>query len=184
MTTSASEVLVCSHLFTVKGYTNTRGIRLGRAIESPAFDAASHRWSVVFYPDGDDQDARGHISVFVELIATGGSSAGDVTVLNGFSLVDPIGAAPASEASKAPKIASVGHSAGGESRGIGRFMEHQRFEASPYLRDDCFTIKCVIGAVKGPGPPPLPVAASELQHDFDRLVVDVGRSEGTMSDVD
>ncbi|KAG0527901.1 hypothetical protein BDA96_06G273100 [Sorghum bicolor] len=58
-------------------------------------------------------------------------------------------------------------------------MEHQTFEASPYLRDDCFTIKCVIGAVKGPGPPPLPVAASELHHDFDRLVVDGGSSTPT-----
>jgi len=180
MTTSASEVSVCSHLFTVKGYTNTRGIGVGRAIESPAFDAAGHRWSIVSYPDGDDQDSRGHISVYIRRV--GGT--GDATVLYGFSLVDPTGAASAPEASKAPKIASFGRSAGGESRGIGRFMEHQRFEASPYLRDNCFTIKCVIGAVKGPGPPPLPVAASELQHDFDRLVVDVGRSEGTMSDVD
>jgi speckle-type POZ protein len=63
-------------------------------------------------------------------------------------------------------------------------MEHQRFEASPYLRDDCFTIKCVIGAIKGPGPPLLPASASELLHDFDRLVVDGGRSEDTMSNVD
>ncbi|XP_066344564.1 BTB/POZ and MATH domain-containing protein 4-like [Miscanthus floridulus] len=165
MTTSASEVSVCSHLFTVKGYTHTRGIGVGSAIQSPEFDAAGHRWSVVFYPDGDEQDSRGHISVCIRRV--GGT-----------------GVASAPEASKAPKIASFGHSAGGESRGIGRFMEHQTFEESPYQRDDCFTIKCVIGAVKGPGPPPLPVAASELQHDFDRLVVDVGRSEGTMSDVD
>ncbi|CAD6259211.1 unnamed protein product [Miscanthus lutarioriparius] len=112
MTTSASEVSVCSHLFTVKGYTHTRGIGVGIAIESPAFDAAGHRWSVVFYPDGDDQDSRGHISVYIRRV--GGT--GDATVLYGFSLVDPTGAASAPEASKAPKIASFGRSAGGESR--------------------------------------------------------------------
>lgn len=37
------------------------------------------------------------------------------------------------------------------------------FEASPYLRDDCFTIKCVVGAVKGPGPPPLPPLAARFR---------------------
>jgi speckle-type POZ protein len=178
MTMSSSEVSVCSHLFTVKGYTHTKGIGVGRAIESPAFDAAGHRWSVRFCPDGDEQDSRGHISICIRLV--GGT--GDATVLYGFSLVDPTGAAPAPEASKDPKIVTFGSGTG---RGTGRFMKHQTFEASPYLRDDCLTIKCVIGAIKGSGPPPLPASASELLlHDFDCLVVDGGRSKDTISDVD
>ncbi|RLM75532.1 BTB/POZ and MATH domain-containing protein 4-like [Panicum miliaceum] len=174
-TTSASEVSVSSHLFTVRGYANTKGIGVGVSIESPAFDAAGHRWSVVFYPDGEDQDASGHISVFVRLL----SEASDhVTVLYGFSLVDPTGAAPAAEASKAPKVATFG---GGDARGIGCFMEQETFEASPYLQDDCFTIKCVIGAVERPGSALAP-PASELPHGFDRLRVD-GAADDAWSDV-
>ncbi|CAL5070527.1 unnamed protein product [Urochloa decumbens] len=99
-TSSASEVSVSSHLFTVRGYANTKGIGVGRSVESPAFDAAGHRWSVAFYPDGEDQEASGHISVFVRLV---GAACGEATVLYGFSLVDLTGAAPAAEASKAPK---------------------------------------------------------------------------------
>jgi speckle-type POZ protein len=144
VTTSASEVSVSSHLFTVRGYGNTKGIGVGVSIESPAFDAAGHRWSVVFYPDGESQDASGQISVFVRLVS---EASDDVTVLYGFSLVDPTGAAPAEEASKAPKVSTFSC---GEARGVGCFMEQETFEASPYLQDNCFTIKCVIGAVKGP----------------------------------
>lgn len=181
MTTSASEVSVCSHLFTVKGYTHAKGIGVGTFIESPAFDAAGHRWSVVFYPDGCKQKARGHISVFVKLV----DSASDVTVLYGFSLVDPTGAAPDPEACKVPKVATF-RCSGDDSRerGLRCFMEHQRFEASPYLRDDCFTIKCVIGDVKGPGTALPPPPASELHQDLDRFVVDGGRAGDAMSDVD
>ncbi|RLM64352.1 BTB/POZ and MATH domain-containing protein 4-like [Panicum miliaceum] len=134
VTTSASEVSVSSHLFAVRGYGNTKGIGVGVSIESPAFDAAGHRWSVVFYPDGENQDASGQISVFVRLVS-------EASVL-----VDSTGAAPAAEASKAPKVATFRR---GDARGVGCFMEQETFEASPYLQDNCFTIKCVIGAVKG-----------------------------------
>ncbi|OEL24362.1 hypothetical protein BAE44_0014623 [Dichanthelium oligosanthes] len=176
-TSSASEVSVSSHLFTVKGYANTKGIGVGRSIDSPAFDAAGHRWSIVFYPDGEDLYASGHISIFVKLV----SEVSDVTVLYGFSLVDPTGAAPAAEASKAPKVATFRPSGGGDARGVGCFMEQQAFEASPYLQDDRFTIKCVIGAVKGPGTALAP-PASELHHGFDRLLVN-GRADDAWSDV-
>ncbi|PUZ49302.1 hypothetical protein GQ55_7G315700 [Panicum hallii var. hallii] len=175
VTTSASEVSVSSHLFTVRGYGNTKGIGVGVAIESPAFDAAGHRWSVVFYPDGESQDASGQISVFVRLVS---EASDDVTVLYGLSLVDPTGAAPAAEASKAPKISTFSC---GESRGLGCFMEQETFEASPYLQDNCFTIKCVIGAVNGPGAALAP-PATELRHGFDRLRLD-GAADDAWSDI-
>jgi hypothetical protein len=173
--TSASEVSVSSHLFTVRGYGNTKGIGVGVSIESPAFDAAGHRWSVVFYPDGESQDSSGQISVFVKLVS---EASDNVTVLYGFSLVDPTGAAPAAEASKAPKVATFSR---GDSRGVGCFMEQETFEASPYLQDNCFTIKCVIGAVKGPGAALAP-PATELRHGFDSLRVD-GAADDAWSDI-
>ncbi|CAL5024957.1 unnamed protein product [Urochloa decumbens] len=177
-TSSASEVSVSSHLFTVRGYANTKGIGVGRSVESPAFDAAGHRWSVAFYPDGEDQDASGHVSVFVRLVGAAGDEA---TVLYGFSLVDPTGAAPAAEASKAPKVSTF---RGGDGRGVGRFMDRRAFEASPYLRDDCFTIKCVIGTVITTTAAP----GSELRHGLDSLLVEdawsdvVGGSSGEVSE--
>jgi hypothetical protein len=36
--------------------------------------------------DGEDQDARGHISIFIRLVGSG--VTGDATVLYGYSLVD------------------------------------------------------------------------------------------------
>ncbi|KAM0930426.1 hypothetical protein ACQ4PT_001110 [Festuca glaucescens] len=55
------------HLFKIGGYSLYRGYGVGKFVESTTFAVGGYDWCIYFYPDGDKEDNKDYVSVFLKL---------------------------------------------------------------------------------------------------------------------
>lgn len=54
-----------SHVLTINGYSQTKGLGTGNFITSSPFVVGGHAWRVHYYPDGDQESSNDCISMFL-----------------------------------------------------------------------------------------------------------------------
>ncbi|KAJ3704610.1 hypothetical protein LUZ61_008315 [Rhynchospora tenuis] len=131
------------HEFKIVGYSSSKGIGVGKYITSEMFTVGGHHWCLRYYPDGYEKDDRGeYVSVFIESVDT----ACDVKALFDIRLLDPT----SGEASTSTPEVVKPHvfRAPCDTWGFYQFIRKKDLEASTFLRDDCFTIRCNLVVVK------------------------------------
>ncbi|XP_039827114.1 BTB/POZ and MATH domain-containing protein 1-like [Panicum virgatum] len=68
---SASAILADTasgyHILRIDAYSRTMATPIGKYLESLPFTVGGHRWRIRYYPNGDDQEAKDYISLFVKL---------------------------------------------------------------------------------------------------------------------
>ncbi|KAH7571657.1 hypothetical protein JRO89_XS04G0112400 [Xanthoceras sorbifolium] len=85
---SLTQTINGSHHFTVKGYSLSKGIGVGKHIASDTFSVAGYHWAIYFYPDGKNpEDNSTYVSVFIALASEGT----DVRALFELTLLDQSG---------------------------------------------------------------------------------------------
>jgi speckle-type POZ protein len=131
------------HDFKIIGYSSSRGIGAGKYITSQIFTVGGHHWCLRYYPDGYEKDERGeYISIFIESVDT----ACDVKALFDIRLLHSVSGAlsPSTPEVVRPHVFRTPS----DTWGFYQFMRKKDLEASDYLRDDCFTIRCHVVVIK------------------------------------
>ncbi|XP_078170388.1 BTB/POZ and MATH domain-containing protein 2-like [Carex rostrata] len=137
-----TETITGSHLFKIYGYSLMKGIGIGTTFYSDIFTVGGYNWVIEIYPDGYSRDAQDFISIFLQL----GSEGTKVKAQISFTILQPNG-----DPSKF-SVASKGiytWSSKYDRRGYCQFAKRTEFEVSEYLKDDAFTVKCVVTVIKG-----------------------------------
>ncbi|KAF8685250.1 hypothetical protein HU200_044071 [Digitaria exilis] len=150
--TIAADMDTVSHDLTILGYSGTVGLGVGKHITSAAFAAGGHSWHIWYYPDGDSNESADFIAVYLELAdhhhhhKKSDVAGDDVTTARfTFSLIDVSTGEPApSTIASAIKLRTF--CANTPSWGFRKFIKRDILEE--YLKDDSFTIRCVITVVK------------------------------------
>ncbi|CAO2149785.1 unnamed protein product [Urochloa humidicola] len=65
--TIIAEESIGTHILRVDGYSGTKGLGVGKSINSGTFAAGGHSWYIAYYPDGKDDECADWISVFLYL---------------------------------------------------------------------------------------------------------------------
>jgi speckle-type POZ protein len=155
---TSTTMLTCSpvieqgkHLFKIFGYRKHRGMGHKSFIRSRTFSIGGNDWSIRFYPDGfvkedEDHADKDHISVFLELLGSGGGGGGDIVKVRAsidMRLVDQTTGLPASVHLTHPRM----FIAGDGSRFAPQthlFKKRSELESSVYLQKDRLTIECIV----------------------------------------
>ncbi|XP_026458851.1 BTB/POZ and MATH domain-containing protein 3-like [Papaver somniferum] len=141
------ETVKGSHEYEIKGYSLTKGMGVGKSMNSGRFTVAGYDWVVRFYPDGlttQAQEAE-YVSVYVRLV-----SPGEVRASFEFKLRDQIGKGIPSRSSRSPHTFKFGSSSYSQ-WGYTKYMKKSQVETSDYLKDDCLSIRCTVGVVQTRG---------------------------------
>uniref|UniRef100_M8BJA0 Uncharacterized protein n=1 Tax=Aegilops tauschii TaxID=37682 RepID=M8BJA0_AEGTA len=77
-----------THVFEISGYSQHKGLGRGKSVRSATFTVDEYEWCVIFYPDGDLDEDKDYVSVFLELLTLNAQDDRlvikcDVTVLRG-----------------------------------------------------------------------------------------------------
>ncbi|XP_026443957.1 BTB/POZ and MATH domain-containing protein 4-like [Papaver somniferum] len=80
---SIYETVNGSHEYKIKGFSLAKGIGVGKSMSSRTFTVCGHDWVIIFYPDGDKQDSREYVSVYLKIV-----SPGNVRATFEFKLLD------------------------------------------------------------------------------------------------
>ncbi|GJN19672.1 hypothetical protein PR202_gb06972 [Eleusine coracana subsp. coracana] len=128
----------------IDGYSRTKELLdNGKYVKSIPSSVGGHSWVICYYPNGNKEEDADFISLFLFLDSSHGN---DVKAKFRFSLLDKNGA-PVSRyyfLSPMHTFSSSKYSAWG----YAKFMKKDDLEGSPHLRDDCFTISCMITVMK------------------------------------
>ncbi|KAF3336302.1 BTB/POZ and MATH domain-containing protein 2 [Carex littledalei] len=140
-----TETITGSHLFKIYGYSLIKGIGIGEAIKSDMFTVGGYNWIINFYPDGDTNDDKIFISIYLQLE----SEATDVKARITFTILQQNGAA--SNLSKTIPVCTLKSTSDTSYKlwGYSQFAKKTEFEASEHLKDDTFTVKCIVSVLKG-----------------------------------
>uniref|UniRef100_A0A0E0MI71 BTB domain-containing protein n=1 Tax=Oryza punctata TaxID=4537 RepID=A0A0E0MI71_ORYPU len=133
----------------VAGYKRTKGIGVGKSINSCKFHVGGHTWYVAYYSDGDRLELADWISVFVYLDQPA-AAADVVTAEFVFSLLDGNGDTVHMKYPPSPVTFSFVH--GYTQRwGYGRFIERKNMESCLWsclrLGGERFGIRCDIAVI-------------------------------------
>uniref|UniRef100_A0A0D9X5K6 BTB domain-containing protein n=1 Tax=Leersia perrieri TaxID=77586 RepID=A0A0D9X5K6_9ORYZ len=134
-----------SHVFTVTGYSQHRGMGVGKFVRSGTFFAWGHEWAIRFYPDGFDKTSSDFVSVYVELL----SKDPNVHASCDIRLIDQITGLSSSLNFTPPRVLNHNDLTRFAAQ-TGKFVKRNEFEASAYLANDQFIIKCVLTVIKEP----------------------------------
>ncbi|KAM3214842.1 hypothetical protein ACQJBY_067038 [Aegilops geniculata] len=67
--TCAAETAHGTHLFRITGYSLYSGIGVGERIKSATFAVGGYEWRLSYYPDGNNEEYKDWVSVFLDLKA-------------------------------------------------------------------------------------------------------------------
>jgi speckle-type POZ protein len=132
-----------SHVFRIFGYSQHKGIGVGKFIRSGAFSVGGHDWAIRFYPDGFSQGSSHCISVYLELL----SKDAKVHASCVLSLVDQSTGLASSLHKTDPRMFNENDRSKFAPQ-EGSFISRHVFEASANLRDDHMEIECVVTVMK------------------------------------
>uniref|UniRef100_A0A0E0MHC1 BTB domain-containing protein n=1 Tax=Oryza punctata TaxID=4537 RepID=A0A0E0MHC1_ORYPU len=141
------------HVLKMEGYAaGKKGLGVGKFVMSGDFDVGGQCWCIKYYPNRSSDDAD-WISIYLNLCST---TVDDVNASYTFSLLDHDDEQPVPEHSRS---SSSVREFSRKSWGFRQFMERKALEESPYLRDDCFMLRCDVTVFKEtiiePAPRPL-----------------------------
>ncbi|KAJ3687190.1 hypothetical protein LUZ61_016354 [Rhynchospora tenuis] len=140
--TSTSELAIGSHIFKITGYSLLKEIDVGQCVSSSAFTVGGHEFCIRIYPRGGIKEVEEFISVFLVLKS---DAEEELPVQFEFCLVD-LSAGDLAVAGQ--KMSGFHTFAFMETRGFIRFIRRSDLEASQYLKDNCFMVKCTIRVAK------------------------------------
>ncbi|CAN6363476.1 unnamed protein product [Urochloa humidicola] len=132
-----------THLLRVDSYSGTKGLGVGKSINSGTFAAGGHSWYIAYFPDGEDDECADWISVSLYLDRP---SAKDNVVKARFEfrLIDYNGC-PQSQYWKKSPVTTFSLAQGSRSSGHKKFMQTKDFER---WWKDSFWIRCDVTVVK------------------------------------
>ncbi|XP_078182508.1 BTB/POZ and MATH domain-containing protein 2-like [Carex rostrata] len=140
-----TEIITGSHLFKIYGYSLIKGIGMGKPIKSDIFTVGGYNWIIVFYPDGKTNDDKEYISIYLQLE----SEATDVKARTTLTILQQNGATSNLSHIMPVKTFKSTSDTYYESWGYSQFAKKTEFEASDHLKDDTFTVKCIVSVLKG-----------------------------------
>ena len=166
---SVSETVNGSHLYSIKGYSLSKGMGTGKYMSSETFTVGGYQWAIYFYPDGKNpEDGALYVSVFIALASDGT----DVRALFELTLLDQSGKEKHKVHSHFDRALESGPYTlkyKGSMwyvlhlvflrckyaiplffpvRGYKRFFRRTALEASDYIKDDCLAMRCTVGVVR------------------------------------
>ncbi|CAN6363479.1 unnamed protein product [Urochloa humidicola] len=129
----------------IPSYSTTKGIGVGRSLNSGTFTAGGHSWHVAYFPDGKHNDCSDWISVFLYLDQPAAALDDAVSVYFQFSLRDPYGALVYGKFN--PVVATFSFAEGGTRHwGYRRFVKKWKLESWWWrymqLGGEGFQIRC------------------------------------------
>ncbi|CAL5007526.1 unnamed protein product [Urochloa decumbens] len=164
------------HQFEIFGYSKHKG--MGQAedkfIRSGTFSVGVHDWSIRFYPEGysaEEDDNLDCVSVFLELMSEGTK----VHASCDLQLISHHTGMPVSVHKTEPRMFNLGDISIYAPQ-TGLFMERSDLESSMYLKDDHFTIECVVTVLNEPrdldtkSRPRIQVPPSEIGEHLGKLL--------------
>ncbi|KAJ3677022.1 hypothetical protein LUZ60_002746 [Juncus effusus] len=134
------EKITGSHRFKVVDYSLQKGIGVGKYLSSSIFTVGGHGWTIEYYPDGDIENSKDHISFFLVL----NSDTTDVKLRVNFTMLDQSGNPTALSRTTQPTTIQ----GKGSGWGYSKFIERKTFEMSNYLNNDSFVIMCTVTVLK------------------------------------
>ncbi|CAN6197611.1 unnamed protein product [Urochloa humidicola] len=134
-------------LLKVEGHSVTTAMGDGEFIKSSRWIVGGHKWEIHLRPKDHWAGSR-HRPVTLKLVLLsdphGGAGAGDVKAKLTCRFIDPAGALPPSEEkSVAHKFHRVG-----DYSGPAVLTAREELEASGYLKDDSYTVQCIIAVLR------------------------------------
>ncbi|XP_078182385.1 BTB/POZ and MATH domain-containing protein 2-like [Carex rostrata] len=127
-----TETITGSHLFNIFGYSLTKGIGIGKSINSDIFTVGEYNWIIKFFPDGSSKDDQNFISICLQLE----TEATDVKALISFDMLQQNGEPYFSIQYPAYTNWTSKH----PSRGYPQFANRAEFEASGHLKNDALSL--------------------------------------------
>ncbi|KAI4365663.1 hypothetical protein MLD38_021628 [Melastoma candidum] len=185
--TSITDTINGSHEFKITGYSLMKGMGIGKYRASDTFGVGGYQWAIYFYPDGKSvEDNAGYVSLFIALASEGT----DVRALFELTLLDQSGKERHKVHSHFGRTLESGPYTlkyRGSMWGYKRFFKRSILESSDYLKDDCLSVRCIVGVVKshteGPRIFSIPVPPSNIGKDFGMLL-ESGKSSDVSFEVD
>ncbi|KAJ3702262.1 hypothetical protein LUZ61_005967 [Rhynchospora tenuis] len=133
-----------SHQFMISGYSMTKGIGIRNSISSDVFTIGGYNWVIQFYPDGYNTENKNCISFYLLLK----SDDSDVKAQFSFTILQQNGVPSAMSSTTELLTFKSTSSTYYSSWGLPKFAKRSEFEASECLKDDAFTIKCIVTVKK------------------------------------
>ncbi|CAO2146561.1 unnamed protein product [Urochloa humidicola] len=144
-----AKALSVSHVVTINGYSQTKGVIYGDFIAAAVFTTAGHRWYILYYPNGIYCSDSNWISLYLKVDPT--TCGPDVVKASfRFSLLDVKGEpVPGYSNSSEDETGWRGFfTTMTEKRGFPHFIRRSTLEHSGCLVDDCFSVRCDITVLK------------------------------------
>ncbi|KAJ3704615.1 hypothetical protein LUZ61_008320 [Rhynchospora tenuis] len=139
--TTTSELAIGSHIFKITGYSVLKEVDVGKYVSSSTFTVGGHEFYIDMYPQGNEENNKEFISIYLVL----NSDDKELPVQFDFGLVDMSGDSIilGEKTSHSCTFAFKN-----QYWGFGRFIKRPDLEASQYLKDDCFMVRCTVRVVK------------------------------------
>ncbi|CAM0909181.1 unnamed protein product [Alopecurus aequalis] len=132
------------HLFKIDRYSLYKGLGVGKSVESTTFAVGGYDWSVSFYPDGEKEDSKEYVSIFLELK----TENAEARAIYDLRLVDQARPHPALTASdREPEVFET-REGGSSARGYTRFKRKSDLQASSCILDDTLIVECSLSVIK------------------------------------
>ncbi|OEL16059.1 BTB/POZ and MATH domain-containing protein 1, partial [Dichanthelium oligosanthes] len=137
---SASAIIATAsigyHVLKIDGYSRLKGMPTGEFIRSHPFTIGDHRWCIRYYPNGDDSESTGYISLFLFLSE---SVTKAVKAQYKFRFIDDV-----EEQTLLLTSEPVYNFESTRGWGRARFVKTEDLENSKHLKDDSFVVRCDI----------------------------------------
>uniref|UniRef100_A0A0D9ZQZ7 BTB domain-containing protein n=1 Tax=Oryza glumipatula TaxID=40148 RepID=A0A0D9ZQZ7_9ORYZ len=175
---SVTESVTAVHDFKVTGYSLIEGLGIGRYVSSSTFTVGGVDWAVRFYPDGSTVTCLGNASAFLYYCGR------EKEVRTRFTL-NLLG--------KDGKLSQVTNSymkhtfsPASDNWGFIKFAEKSKLQSSPFLHNDCLTIRCLLTVVRESHTKDVEVNSvvvppSNLHTDFENMLQDGEGSDVTFT---
>ncbi|KAM0864426.1 hypothetical protein ACQ4PT_043928 [Festuca glaucescens] len=166
---SVTDSVTAVHDFRVTGYSLLDGMGVGRYVSSRVFTVGGLEWAVRFYPDGSTAHCVGNASAF--LYYCGRDK--DVRARFTLNLMEKDGRL--SQVTNAYMKHSF--SPASDNWGFIKFIEKSKIQGSPFLHNDCLTIRCLLTVAKESRTQDvetslITVPKSNLHKDFENMLND------------
>ncbi|KAL6654216.1 hypothetical protein ACP70R_007681 [Stipagrostis hirtigluma subsp. patula] len=133
-----------SHVLKVDGYSGTKGLGVGKSIESSTFTVGGHSWHIRYFPDGYSQETADWICVDLKRDPTT-SEKEEAKARFKLCLLDQPGE-PVPSVTNTYNVRTFTNSS--FAWGYTKFAKRKDLETSPHLVDDSFRIRCDITVAK------------------------------------
>jgi speckle-type POZ protein len=166
---SVTDSVTAVHDFLVTGYSLLDGMGVGRHVSSSVFTVGGLEWAVRFYPDGSTAHCVGNASAFLYYCGR----EKDVRARFTLNLMEKDGRL--SQVTNAYMKHSF--SPASDNWGFIKFIEKSKIQGSPFLHNDCLTIRCLLTVAKESRTQDvqtslITVPKSNLHKDFENMLND------------